>query len=295
LSELIDNNYDSLRKTANKFSDILKPNANNNKFFIIYCKEDNIENVANNKINIIIDFMMFIHNYTSEKIHLNKNQNIPEIFTTIKNEQNSENSDVKTDTSFNAYELIDYIFNEYDLEKDMKKLIDNTYKELREEDVKKSNTSTLYISPTKVYYPDNIFFMISMSIDSKPFVNEKIYRVVGYIRTKINGTEETLNTKNISMDLCSNVFDETYKYYDSIKDLNLSNFYCISLDKNIDNGINKEDLFINEFWGNDGFQMLQIKVYNCIAIAENKDECASKEIIKKKLESPIISYYTLKN
>ena len=139
LSELIDNNSDSLRKTANKFSDILKPNANNNKFFIIYCKEDNIENVANNKINIIIDFMMFIHNYTSEKIHLNKNQNIPEIFTTIKNEQNSENSDVKTDTSFNAYELIDYIFNEYDLEKDMKKLIDNTYKELREEDVKKSN------------------------------------------------------------------------------------------------------------------------------------------------------------
>ena len=139
LSELIDNNSDSLRKTANKFSDILKPNANNNKFFIIYCKEDNIENVANNKINIIIDFMMFIHNYTSEKIHFNKNQNIPEIFTTIKNEQNSENSDVKTDTSFNAYELIDYIFNEYDLEKDMKKLIDNTYKELKEEDVKKSN------------------------------------------------------------------------------------------------------------------------------------------------------------
>ena len=36
LSELIDNNSDSLRKTANKFSDILKPNANNNKFFIIY-------------------------------------------------------------------------------------------------------------------------------------------------------------------------------------------------------------------------------------------------------------------
>ena len=64
--------------------------------------------------------MMFIHNYTSEKIHFNKNQNISEIFNTIKSEQNSENSDVKTDSSFNAYELIDYIFNEYDLEKDMK-------------------------------------------------------------------------------------------------------------------------------------------------------------------------------
>ena len=54
----------------------------------------------------------------------------------------------------------------------------------------KLNTSTLYKSPTKVYYPDNIFFMVSMSIDSKPFVNEKIYRVVGYIRTKINGRKK---------------------------------------------------------------------------------------------------------
>ena len=129
LSKLIDNNFNSLRKTANKFNDILKPSANNIKFFIIYCKDNNINNVSNKKINIIIDFMMFIHNYNSEKIHFNKNQNIPEIFSTIRSEQNSENSDIKTDTSFNPYELIDFIFNEYDLEKDMKKLIDNTYKE----------------------------------------------------------------------------------------------------------------------------------------------------------------------
>ena len=64
---------------------------------------------------------MFIHNYTSEKKHFNKNQNILEIFNTIKSE----------DSSFNAYELVDYIFNKYDLEKDMKKLIDNTHKKLK--------------------------------------------------------------------------------------------------------------------------------------------------------------------
>ena len=34
---------------------------------------------------------------------------------------------------------------------------------------------------------------------------------------------------------------------------------------------------------------------NCTAIAENKDECESNNIIKEKLESPIITYYTLKN
>jgi len=139
LSELIKNNSEYLRRTANKFNDILKPSANNIKFFIIYCKENNIKNVSNKKINIIIDFMMFIHNYTSKKIHCNKNQNIPEIFNTIRSEQNMEISDLKTDSSFNAYELIDYIFNEYDLEKYMKKLIDNTYKNLKEEVVKGAN------------------------------------------------------------------------------------------------------------------------------------------------------------
>ena len=41
--------------------------------------------------------------------------------------------------------------------------------------------------------------------------------------------------------------------------------------------------------------MLQIKIYNCTAVAENKNECASNEEIKKKLESPTVTYYTLKN
>ena len=157
-----------------------------------------------------------------------------------------------------------------------------------------STASAVNPNPTKILYPDDIFFMFSVKIDFIPFIDEKIYRPIGLIRRKVNGTDQ-LSQKELSLDICSKVFNQSYKYYDAIKHLNLSNFYCISLDKNIDNGINKEDLFINEFWGNDGFQMLQIKVYNCIAIAENKDECASKEIIKKKLESPIISYYTLKN
>ena len=65
LSKLITNNSEYLRRTANKFNDLLKPSANKIKFFIIYCKENNIKNVSNKKINIIIDFMMFIHNYTS--------------------------------------------------------------------------------------------------------------------------------------------------------------------------------------------------------------------------------------
>ena len=157
-----------------------------------------------------------------------------------------------------------------------------------------NTASAVYPNPTKLYYPDNFFFMFSVNVDSIPFIDEKVYRAVGYISYKVNSTEE-ISQQNISLDICSNVFDESFKYYDSIKHLNLSNFYCISLDKNINNGIEKEDLFINEFWGHEGFQMLQVKVYNCQAIAEDKRECADHNEIKSKLKSPIISYYTLKN
>ncbi len=86
----------------------------------------------------------------------------------------------------------------------------------------------------------------------------------------------------------SNIFDEKYKYYDSIKHINLNNFYCYSLD-------NKDELFINEFWDHEGFQMLQIKLYNCSALAENKSECAPNDIIQEKLQSPIVTFYSLKN
>ena len=129
-----------------------------------------------------------------------------------------------------------------------------------------STASAIYNNPTKMLYPDNIFFMFSISVNNMPFIDDKIYRVIGHIRSKMNGTN-VLEQKNISLDICSKVFDEKYKYYDAIKHINLSNFYCISLDKNKNNGVEKDDLYINEFWGNDGFQMLQIKIYNCNAIA----------------------------
>ncbi len=157
-----------------------------------------------------------------------------------------------------------------------------------------STSSAIFNNPTKLYYPNNIFFMISVSVDSINFIDEKIYRVVGYIRTKINGTENFIQ-KNLTVDLCNNILDENYKYYNSISHINLSNFYCISLDENLNDGIKSDEIFINEFWGNDGFQMLQLKIYNCTAIAENKNECESNDIIKEKLKSNIITYYYLNN
>ena len=157
-----------------------------------------------------------------------------------------------------------------------------------------STTSANYPNPEKILYPNNTFFILGITVDSLPFINESIYRPIAYINTKVNGSEELMR-QNISVDLCDKVLNEDYKYYDVIKHLNLSNFYCIDLNQNNKSGINNEELYINEFWGNDGFRMLQIKIFNCSAVTDDISQCAHNDIIKEKLSSPIISYYTLKN
>ena len=75
LNHIIDKNNVYLRKTLNKFHDILKPKDNQRPFFIIYCTSDNVNGITKKAFNIIIDFLMFIHNYTSSIIHLNKIEN----------------------------------------------------------------------------------------------------------------------------------------------------------------------------------------------------------------------------
>ena len=157
-----------------------------------------------------------------------------------------------------------------------------------------STTSANYPNPEKILYPNNTFFILGITVDSLPFINESIYKPIAYINTKVNGSEELMR-QNISVDLCDKVLNEDYKYYDVIKHLNLSNFYCIDLNQNNKSSINNEELYINEFWGNDGFRMLQIKIFNCSAVADDISQCADNDIIKEKLSSPIISYYTLKN
>ena len=119
-----------LRKTAAKFTDKLKPKDNSKKFSIIYCpKYQRLEDIDSSLINITIDFLMFIHDYSSNKIHLNKITNAKEIIKIIdkKNEDNlDENIEINTNgTSFKSEELINYIFNEFDIEKETKEIIDS--------------------------------------------------------------------------------------------------------------------------------------------------------------------------
>ena len=148
-------------------------------------------------------------------------------------------------------------------------------------------------NPVNISYPSETFFILGLTVDSLPFVDEKIYRPMAYILKKSNGSE-ILSRQNLSIEICDKVITSEYKYYDVVKQLNLSNYYCISLNQS-KYGVNVKDLYVNEFWGNEGFQMLQIKFFNCVAVAENISECSNDDIIKEKLTSTIVTYYTLKN
>ena len=79
-----------------------------------------INNVGAKMVNIIIDFLMYIHDYTSSRIHLTNIENYQDIIENIinSNEKETKENTNKTERSVKINELIDYIFNSYDLEKE---------------------------------------------------------------------------------------------------------------------------------------------------------------------------------
>ena len=126
LNHIIDKNKKFLKKTLPKFYDILKPIDNQRAFFIIYCAADN--EISKKTFNIITDFLMFIHNFTSSIIHLNNIENYQNMLPKNKkyNEEESSESnhfEKKTNISFYPNELIDYVFTSYNLEKEIKEMI----------------------------------------------------------------------------------------------------------------------------------------------------------------------------
>lgn len=152
LNRIIEKNKKYLKKTFAKFQDILKPKDNQRPFYIIYCTEKEVNGVAKKAFDIIIDFLMFIHDYTSSIIHLNNIKNYQDIIPKIEN-HNGENSpksesnisENKTNYSYYPNDIIDYAFN-YDIEKETKKMIkriENEEKQIIEKS--KNNIDALQI------------------------------------------------------------------------------------------------------------------------------------------------------
>lgn len=142
--------------------------------------------------------------------------------------------------------------------------------------------------PRKIKYFDEIELIITLQdLEDHPFIDKSIYFPRGYILRTItseSGQKNILIPFNLSK--CSEN-PPTSRLFDKY---DLNNFYCISKEQNFD----LNDLYIGEFWGNDGFQLIQIQFVACNK-GEDVSECSDNETIDKYLSQTKVSFYIVDN
>ena len=148
------------------------------------------------------------------------------------------------------------------------------------------------LNPKKINYFNNFEFAIGLQNSNYlPEINEKIYYAKGFIfKTIVNSSGSFNIRENLNVERCSESLIKNNNY-DLFKQLNLENFYCISLNQD---EVNNDDIYLEEFWGHHNFRMLQIKFYDCVNSTNNND-CASQETIDSFLNLSTLSYYIIDN
>ena len=196
--EIITQNKTLLRKTKSKFDDQLKPKSNQNKFFIIHCV-DSIKGVSKYMINVIFDFLMYVHNYTSSKIHFNNLKNLPESMKSIKN----ENSDKQTIDFYQTYDLVDYALSMNNFKVDIKFMINHANNQIKseenekqisegKEEENKTKDKTQKDEKVKLYdkKEEEILKIVEQNIEKESKINDKIKEIkVNKERTKTKDEE----------------------------------------------------------------------------------------------------------
>ena len=147
-------------------------------------------------------------------------------------------------------------------------------------------------NPEKINFYNNFEFAISLQNPNYvPEINESIYYGKGFIFKTIVNSSGTFNIReDLNLKPCNQILNESVNY-ELFKELKLDGFYCIS---NQHDNVDKDDVYLNEFWGNNEFRMIQIKLYDCVNTT-NKNNCASKEVIDEYLNLTSLSYYVLDN
>ena len=150
--------------------------------------------------------------------------------------------------------------------------------------------------PTNLSFFNRFEFLISLqNSEMMPIVNEKIYYAKAFIFKNIRDEAGNKNNTRIRLNVetCDKVFTPEHSLYNYVKHLTLSNFYCISHNQSKDV---IEQIFINDYWGAENFQMLQIKFYDCMNKTDDEGEmhdgCASPEEVAKFLNYTQMSMYS---
>ena len=237
LNHIIEKNKIYLKKTSAKFYDILKPKDNQKAFFIIYCTENKVNDVTKKAFNIIIDFLMFIHNYTSSILHLNKIPNIEN----NKNGENSPKSDSnisenKTNYSFHLNDLVDYVFNSYNIEKETKEMIKKIENE-EKQNIENSKNINI-VSKNNGDNSNNINSeFIEYNKNVKSFGESEKNEEIGEINTQLNVDDKKQEGKNNNIININNNND----------DKNNINIYNNKADVNNENGSEKNENSFENF------------------------------------------------
>ena len=155
------------------------------------------------------------------------------------------------------------------------------------------NLSTkLEPNPKKLYYFDNFEFIIGINDENLEMIyDETIFNIKAYLYSK-KDTEEDFFANPIELDLeqCKNVLNNSINYY-LFQNIDLHNYFCIS---NKQNNIDLNDIYINEFWGNINFHMLQLRFFEC-QNTTNYNNCKSHDEIIKYLNYKTLSIYIVDN
>jgi len=158
---------------------------------------------------------------------------------------------------------------------------------LFEKDSPSVNLSTdIFPNPNRLDYFNNFEFIIGIqNSDYITEINEKIFQAEGILfKTIVNDSGIFNIRKSILLTSCDKALKNSTNEYLFSK-LNLKGYYCISPEE-------KEELYIKEHWGNDGFSMIQIKFIDCDNSTGN---CASKEEVESFLHSADMSFFIINN
>ena len=145
--------------------------------------------------------------------------------------------------------------------------------------------------PSKIPYYGNFEFLIGIQNSSMlVHMDETIYYAKGFIFRTIKNESGSFNiATEIDVEPCDKAIDKAT--YELVKHVNIEDYYCFSKQQM---KVSNEDLYINDFWNNDGFQMLQIKFYECKNTTK-KHNCKPQEYIDKYLRLQEISLYYIDN
>lgn len=138
-----------------------------------------------------------------------------------------------------------------------------------------------YSNPEKIYMKIIwVYCRIAFRIDPR------IFNVRGFLFSTIINSTGTFNSrKDVDIVPCSNE-PLSKKINDKLQKYHLNNLFCTSKKQKF----RFDELYINELFGHNNFQMIQIKLYECKNTAAQSN-CEFKEEIEQFLNSTTMNSY----